>query len=169
MGKWTDKRIKQQVEEVIEESYLLSLGNSDIQQNLRTFIDICENVLRDSAQEGRDMKVTEIRIAILKAYLLLSLDTYPLKKHQNGAAASDKSSHNLLAEQVVATKNLILRLIDEYDSKLAEAVLEGNLEKGALVRKCRIRKARFLSFLVQSGYIALLVLTGLILWVVLFH
>ncbi|MDP2982388.1 MAG: hypothetical protein Q8O92_03555 [Candidatus Latescibacter sp.] len=115
------------------------------------------------------MKVTEIRIAILKAYLLLSLDTYPLKKHQNGAAASDKSSHNLLAEQVVATKSLILRLIDEYDSKLAETVLEGNLEKGALVRKRRIRKARFLSFLVQSGYIALLALTGFILWVVLFH
>jgi hypothetical protein len=169
MEKWTDKRIKQQVEDVIEESYLLGLSNSEIQLNLRNFVETCENVLRESVQEGRDLKVTEIRIAILRAYLLLSLDSYPLKKHREDVSASVKSPHNLLVEQVVATKSLILRLIEEYDSELAEAIHVGNLEKGAQIKKRQIRKTRLLSFLVQSGYFVLLVLTGLILWTVLFY
>jgi hypothetical protein len=169
MEKWTDRRIKRQVEEVIEESYLLGLSDLEIQQNLRNFVEICEIVLKDSVKEERDIKITEIRIAILKACLLLSLDTYPLKKHKDGAASPERSPHNILAEQVVSTKSLIRRLIEEYDPKLALAILEGNIEKGTRIRKRRIQKSRFITFLVQAGYFVLLALTGLLLWSVLFR
>lgn len=172
MEKWTDKKIKQNVEELIEESYLLGLCDTEIQQYFQDFIETCESALHTIDQKGRDLKVIEIRMALLKANLLLGKNSFSIIKKQSDASdsdKSDKSAHDLFAEQVVATKNLILRRIEEYDSKLVETILEKNREKAVLYRKNQKRITRLLFLLTQLGYLVLFVLTGFLVWIVLFH
>lgn len=119
--------MKRQIEEVITESYLLCLSEREVRLYLKRFLDSCETVLSRSASDQRNLKIAGIRIAMLKAYLLLSADSRPVPNpaKKGGAHSSELSSEHLrFVEQVVSARNLIVWLLNEYDSSFTRAVCE---------------------------------------------
>jgi hypothetical protein len=168
MENWTDKRIKRSVEELIEESYLLSLSDAEIQRYLQSFIEVCEKSLLQTVKKDRNQKIIEIRIALLKANLLLGINSFSSKKKQ-GAQEPDKSSHDIFAEQVVETKGLILSRIEEYDAGIAEMIIERNREYPPLFHRNQNHRTKLHNFLAEFGYLTLLGMTVLLIWIVLFY
>jgi len=58
--------IKDQVEELIEESYLLSLSETEIRNYLRNFLNACETILKENISIHDDIKIIGVKIALLK-------------------------------------------------------------------------------------------------------
>jgi hypothetical protein len=172
MEKWNEKVIKQHIEEVITESYLLCLSEKEIRSYLKSFLDSCEAVLKESSIEPNDLKLAGIRVAILKGFFLLSADSLSVPKptrNAHGKSSETKTNHELLVEQVVGVRSLILRLLMEYDSKIARAVLADAKRKNrALVRRYP-GKNRFYTVLLHAGYLALLAATICMIWIFLIH
>ncbi len=172
MEKWNDKAVKQQIEELITESYLLCLNEKEIRSYLRSFLDSCETVLKDGTAEQCDLRLAGVRVAILKGYFLLSADSLsvpnPARK-AHGKSSESKSNLEIFAEQVVGVRGLILRLLTEYDPKIAQTVLaDAERKNTAAVRYAPGR--RFLrTALLQTGYLALLVATVSMIWIFLIH
>jgi hypothetical protein len=154
MKTWNEKYMKRQIEEVITESYLLCLSEREVRLYLKCFLDSCETVLSKSASDQRNLKIAGIRIAMLKAYLLLSADSrpvpHPVKK--GGAHSSELSSEHLrFVEQVVGARSLIVRLLNEYDSSFTRAVCEDCERKNQRGRSRSARSIAILILLVCAG------------------
>jgi hypothetical protein len=172
MEKWNDKVVKQHIEELITESYLLCLNEKEIRKYLKCFLDSCETVLQDGAVEQRDLKLAGIRVAILKGYFLLSADSLSVPnpaRNAHGKSSESKSNLELFAEQVVGVRSLILRLLTDYDQKVAQAVLaDADRKNTAAVRCAPGRRLLYTAFL-HSGYFALLAATICMIWIILIH
>ena len=118
--------IKDHVEELIEESYLLSLSETEIRNYLRNFLESCEYVLSQMVGIHEDVKVVSIKVALLKVKLLLSeWSHYSVKARDvKTGKDSEKSKKNttMLVRQVMDIKILIYNLLDRVNPKLKDAV-----------------------------------------------
>jgi hypothetical protein len=172
MEKWNDKVVKQHIEELITESYLLCLSEKEIRTYLKSFPDSCEAVLKDGAAEPRDLKRAGIRVAVLKGYFLLSADSLSVPnpaRNAHGKSSESKSNLELFAEQVVGVRSLILRLLTDFDPKVAQAVLADAERKNSATMCRRPGRRRLRSAFLQTGYLALLAATICMIWLILIH
>jgi len=124
MKNWTDQAIKQQVEELIEESYLLSLSEHEIRIYIRNFVQTCESVLDERVDIHGDIKIIKVKITLLRVRLLLEENILPVFTFNEPVDKKQISSHDYLVQQVICTKNSILRLLESIHPKLAQNVLE---------------------------------------------
>ena len=137
MDTWNEKTVKRQIDEIIIESYLLCLSESEVRSYLRHFLDTCETVIEASDGGSRDLRFATVRIAMLKAYLLLSADSLTVAGHvkRNSADGGDYSADlRRFVEQVVSARSLIFRLLDGYDPHLSKAVREDCEHKSMRIR-----------------------------------
>jgi len=166
MEHWTDKTIKQHVEELIEESYLLTLSEPEIRNYLRTFVKSCEDILRDTIGVHGDIRLTKVRIALLKSYLIINRSPEPVKT--GGKSGDDPNAQKeLLVRHIVQIKRSIVRLFESIHPGLTDTIMEQQ-RLDAHSRQSHNRKTRQ-TVLVEIGYFALLSLTIGVLWVVLFR
>ena len=121
MDNWTDNLIRQHVEELIKESYLLSLSEDELQLHLRGFIKACESVIRENVSLRGDIRVTKIKVALLRAYLLLSgnRDHVPVSPD-----VDRRSSSGHMARQVLNIKQSVLTLLGAISPRLVTEVVD---------------------------------------------
>lgn len=172
MEKWEEKHIKRQIEEVITESYLLCLGEREVRLYLKCFLDSCETMLDKSASEQRNLKLAGIRIAMLKAYLLLSASSRPVRhpaKDSLPQSSELASEHQRFVEQVISARSLIERLLDDYDTNLIRAVREDYERRSRYDRRGSVRSAAIRTLLLCAGFGLLGTVVVFVLWVVLFR
>ena len=131
--------IKHQIEELIEESYLLSLSEAEIRNYLRNFLNACETILKENISIQGDIRIIGVKIALLKVQLLLrewaqhGVKVPTVKSESEDKKA--KSNVELLAQQVVDIKRLILNLFDSINPKLKDAVVEEEKNRNLLSNK----------------------------------
>ena len=111
------------IEEIIEESYLLGLSESDIRSNLDRFVETCGRVIRANVHNKKQMHALAEKLARARALSLI-------EDQQEGDGTEDlfpkdnplKSPREQLAEKVARNKRLILRAIGGCDPKLVDLI-----------------------------------------------
>ncbi len=165
--------IKHRVEELIEESYLLSLSEMEIRSYLRNFLDACDTILKENISIQGDIRIIGVKIALLKVRLLLrewaqhSVKVPTVKSE--GEDKKAKSNVELLAQQVVDIKRLILNLLNSINPKLKDAVVEEEKNIKSLSNKSLQRFSTLNKNVTSIGYYLLLLVTIFILVVFLFY
>ncbi len=127
---------------------------------LKQFLDTCETVIDASDGGSRDLRFATVRIAMLKAYLLLSADSItvagPAKR--NRADGEDYGADlRRFVEQVVSARSLIFRLLDDYDPDLSKAVRENCERKSMRTRGYARTRVSVRVIIALAGALLLLV------------
>jgi hypothetical protein len=138
MERWTDKVIKQHIEDLIEESYILSLSDHEMREYFRDFIDACDHILRTYISIHDDIKTVRIKMALLKAHLLVEQPSglsggFILQRE--GTEDCSVTGHDLFARQIITTKRVILRFFEILNQDIAQAVLTEAEKRKTLRRK----------------------------------
>jgi len=155
MEQWTDKAIKQHIEDLIEESYILSLSDIEMREYFRDFIDACDHVLRTNISINDDLKTIRIKMALLKARLLVDQNSVIVVQRE-GKEGHVGTGHDLFARQIISTKRAILRFFELLDQDVAQAVLDENSKRKTLKGKESHRKKTIENGMVTVGYYLLL-------------
>lgn len=155
MRNWTDKAIKQHVEDIIEESYLQSLQESEILEYLRGFVYSCETVLNDTVSIHGDVRLTKVKLTLLKAYLLLQENATSAFIRKSGSEQTT-SRVDYLALQVVQLKSTIMSLLDTMNPAVAQAVFVENQARRTSGIKLQTKQKHHKTILVVTGYAVLL-------------
>ena len=162
MNKWTDKHIKKHIEEIIEESYILSLSPVDLGKYLHDFIQSCETVLRRGAFFLNDVKITRLKIALLRAHLLeydIGVVAETAKKAVNAPGDADNSLH----EKTIRLKRIIMVLLEDVDHNLAMQVIIELKKCNDIASGQHIQKMK--SAAIGLGYYGLIGLAIILLWI----
>ncbi|MFC1538287.1 hypothetical protein ACFL6H_02595 [Candidatus Latescibacterota bacterium] len=160
--------IKDQIEELIEESYLLSLSETEIRNYLRNFLESCETVMSQHIAIHEDMKVIGVKVSLLKAKLLLREWSHNGVKlpaaNLDNDIDSAKSNIKPLVKQVMDIKMLFFNLFDRVNPKLKEAVIEEARNRKHYNTMPKKQLNIFVrKNLIFAGYIILLMITMFIL------
>ncbi len=115
--------IRESINEMIEESYLLSLSESEIRMDLERFIEICTRVIRENIHDRKQMQKLSEKLARARALDLI--EDYQGAEYSETFTKSQavRPSRERFAEKVARNKRLILRAIRECDPKL-EGLIE---------------------------------------------
>jgi hypothetical protein len=127
MGKWDEKIIQRQIDEVIVESYLLCLNEEEVRLYLKRFLKTCETALGGSADNLSETKLAGVRVAMMKAYLLLGADSRAVRHpvyENRGHSHHCPDEHQFFVEKVVSCRSAIVRLLNAYDPGLSLDVRE---------------------------------------------
>jgi hypothetical protein len=155
MENWTDKAIKRRIDEVIEESYLLSLSEQNIRNYLRTFVHSCETVLNGNVSIHGDIRLTRVKISLLKSYLLMHESaSYALAR--KGGAEPERDRIEYLVHNVIRIKKTIIRLLDTINPALSQKVWEENLKRTEAEAHRSLKSIRLKNLFIDAGYYLLL-------------
>lgn len=168
MKQWTDKVIKQQVDELIELSYLLTLKDHDIKDYLSSFISACEDVISRNVSVQCDMRTIKLKVAVLKAKGMIE-ETDHITQPVSTKAGKITCYHDKFAEQVINFKSVITNLMADINPVLVEDV---DIIMSQYTADCRFKeeKSRLLNILaVRTGYFLLLCITLYLMYFVSFR
>jgi len=171
MEKWNDHNIRQEIEEIIIESYLRCLTEPEIRDYFKNFLDSCDSVLRKKAGEANAIRFTAIKAALLKGYFLLSGDLRPVPnpaRNLHGKILSDKTDLELLTEEIVSVRSSILRLLDDYDPNITKAV-QHKIRKKTDARFFPLPGKQCRTIIVSAGCAALIAAAVLLLFFIFFR
>ena len=160
--------IQEQIEELIEESYLLSLTEPEIKNYLRNFLKACETVMSENLSIHGDYRIIGVKLVLLKVQLLWRGKVVQVSK-SGSIENPGKSAVEFLAEQVIRNKGIILKLLKDINPQIAEAVIEENKKLNNPQGKCKetvkLQKLLFKinKYAIYTGYYILLIITIYIL------
>lgn len=109
--------IRTRIDELIEESYLATLPEEEIREDLLTFVDTCARLFREANGENEEI------MSELEQFRTLALrieEASELADEQEEWSAW--SAHDLLAHRAARLKLLLLETIREHDSDLADRI-----------------------------------------------
>lgn len=155
MEKWTDKAIREHIEELIEESYLLCLSNQEIREYFSEFLDVCDRALRTNLSIQGNTKIARIKIALLRARLYVTENPVRIMK-RNNYREGEKSHHEILAKQIVVAKRAITRLLEGINPRIACEALNEIEKRNVQRKKISRRRTKIISVLIKAGYFLLL-------------
>lgn len=117
-------KVKEAIEEMIEESYLVGLSEQEIRADFKRFIDTCyaviqENVRDREAVSGLAEDLAREQTVILIADRAEEGSDLPLKEKTSG-----KSPEEEFSERAAHRKRQILRIIADYDPQLVRLIDE---------------------------------------------
>ncbi len=169
MEEWNEILIRQQIDEVITESYLRCLSEREIRGYLRGFLDSCDGIIRNKEVKGTvGSDLTGIKAALVKGYFLLDEDSRPVRNSahiQRIERAGRKSEHELLAEQVVEVRSSILRLFKQYNPKYSNMLMKKN-RRFSLRRRRPLRETSLRPAFLYTGFFALFAVAALLVWLI---
>ncbi|MDA0746231.1 MAG: hypothetical protein O2954_06910 [bacterium] len=116
--------IRDSIDEMIEESYLLGLSENEIKEDLDRFIELCGRLIHQHVRDRKQMqKLTE---KLARARALSLIEDHQDAPGSEGLFPDEKkamqSSRERFAEKVARNKRLILRTIRECDPRLEQLV-----------------------------------------------
>lgn len=135
-------RVKEAIEEMIEESYLLGLSEDEIRQDFSHFIDTCYTVIRSNVRDRAAVSGLSEDLARERTCVLIA-------DHSEGGTGGPESSEEddavvqspqeQFAERVARRKRLILKTIGAYDPRLVRLIDEQRYQ----VDLGHVRRTRF--------------------------
>lgn len=115
--------LKEAIEEMIEESYLLNLSEEEIRQDFTRFIDTCYAVIHDHVKDRAIISGITEDLAREKTCILIA-DRLQGSEIALTDQGEGKSAHELFAGKVARRKRMILKTIGEYDPQLVRLIDE---------------------------------------------
>ena len=121
-------RVKEAIEEMIEESYLLGLTEQEIRADFKRFIDTCYTVIQQNVKDRAVVSSLAEDLAREQTVILIADRTedgpdLPLK-----AKSSTKSPEEEFSERAAHRKRQILRIIAECDPQLVRLIDENRFQ-----------------------------------------
>ena len=165
MENWTDKAIRQHIEELIEESYLMSLTEQEIRDYLRNFVKACEAILNENISAHGDIRLTKVKVTLLKSHLLFTGDTKP-PDETVGADGSIPDRISFLAQHVIQIKSTVVRLLDMINPAITRAVLDEHRMRMERIAQTRKTGRRVRNLYIKTGYYILLLIDIILLLMV---
>ena len=162
MDNWTDKAIQRHIDDLIEESYLLSRTDREVRSNLINFVAACEATLRSNLSLLGDIRITKVKIALLRTHLFL-IETRSSRHFSSNKRSSDSPVSTLLARYVAHTKCSIMRLLNDISPDVARTVSDEFVQRLQLEQSDMRNALRREDILRRSGYYLLLFFTLLVL------
>ena len=172
MKNWTDKLIKKHVEDLIEETFVLSFPKPELRNYLSNFIGACETILHENISIHDNTKITRLKIALLKANILIDEPSQPDVRTgliNQIPTDSGQLTNQFFAEQVVNFKRTTLKILAQINPKLPNSVLEENKRLNEYDRRRRERAAAARNIVISGGYYVLFFFALFLLWVVVFY
>lgn len=116
--------VKDAIEEIIEESYLLGLSEAEIREDFKRFIDTCYTIIESNVKNREAISGLAEDLAREKTCILIA-------DHSDGEEAvfdeeggEVKNAQVAFAEKVARRKRMILKAIADYDPQLVRLIDE---------------------------------------------
>ena len=118
-------KVKEAIEEVIEESYLLGLSQQEIRQDFKRFIDTCYSVIHENVKD-RDV-VSGLAESLAREQTCILIADRKSGSAQVEVGTEDDTvkegeSVDEFSERVARRKRQILRTIAKYDPQLVRMI-----------------------------------------------
>ena len=127
-------KVKEAIEEMIEESYLLGLSEQEIRQDFKRFIDTCYTVIHENIKD-RDV-VTGLAESLAReqtCILIADRGDGPGSVEVGKGSGTDETAIEEFSEKVARRKRQILRAIAKYDPQLVRLIdaqrFQGEIEE----------------------------------------
>lgn len=116
-------KVKEAIEEVIEESYLMGLSEQEICEDFRRFIDTCYEVLYRNIKNREVLNGLAETLEREQTFVLMA-DYAEERSAQLGAGEDSaiRSLSEIFAEKAARRKRQILRTIAQYDPQLVRLI-----------------------------------------------
>ena len=127
-------KVREAIEEMIEESYLLGLSEQEIRLDFKRFIDTCYNVIHENVKDRDVVSGLAENLAREQTCILIA-DRVEESEAELAVAEEGvgRESTELFAEKVARRKRQILKTIAEYDPHLVRLIdaqrFKGDLSK----------------------------------------
>ena len=165
------EEIKEAIEELIEETYLMGLTEREIQRDLDRFVESCSRVIRAHVKDKETMSALAEKLALARTCTLIA-DRSDIEDGQETLSEGrPRSDHERFAERAARNKRLILKAIGECDPKLVRLIektryqTDGkDLPPPKLKWKGGNRRTKLL--ILKGCYIATLILIALLIYLV---
>ena len=154
--------VKDAIEEMIEESYLLGLSEEEILADFSRFIDTCYTVIQDNVKSREALSRLAENLAQEKTST--RIDDPPIAPGQVAA----KDAQRACAEKAARRKRMVLKAIADYDPHLVRLINEQRfqveLQEEVVRPKFKVRQdqgydwERYGQLLLQAGLIAVIAL-----------
>ena len=107
--------LKDSIEDLIEESYLMGRSEAEIKTDLDIFINACEKVIREHVREKEKLEDLAEKLALARTCNLVSdlSDSEDRRKEAQNKIPSER-----FAEKVARNKRIILKAIGDCDASL---------------------------------------------------
>ncbi len=117
-------KVKEAIEEAIEESYLLGLSEREIRQDFKRFIDTCYIVIHDNVKD-RDV-VTGLGESLAREQTCILIADRGDSSEEVAVGQEGGKEQTLVefSEKVARRKRQILRIIAKYDPQLVRLIDE---------------------------------------------
>ena len=117
--------IRDSIDEMIEESYLLGLSKSEIKADLDRFVEICGKIIHENVHDRKQIQKLTEKLARARALSLIE-EHHEEDPEQDAVLPDGKkavgSSRGRFAERVARNKRLILRTINDCDPLLLQLI-----------------------------------------------
>jgi hypothetical protein len=116
--------IRESIDEMIEESYLLGLSESEIRADLDRFVEICGRVVYENIRDRKQMQQLTEKLARARALSLIEdrQDDELRPATQDEEDPAVRSARGRFVERVARNKRLILKAIRECDPRLEDLI-----------------------------------------------
>ena len=116
-------KVKEAIEEMIEESYLLGLSEHEIRQDFKRFIDTCYTVIHENIRDQDVVSGLAENLAREQTCILIA-DRVEGGGDEEVAAGTDQghSPGEEFSERVARRKRQILRTIAQHDPRLVRLI-----------------------------------------------
>ena len=121
-------RVKEAIEEMIEESYLLGLSEQEIRRDFKRFIDACYAVIQENVKDRSIVSGLAENLAREQTVILIADraeaagSDVPVGDLDESAAEEDTAATQEFSEKVARRKRQILRTIAKYDPQLVRLI-----------------------------------------------
>jgi hypothetical protein len=167
-------RVKEAIEEMIEESYLLGLSEDEIRRDFSHFIDTCYTVIHAHVRDRAAVSGLAEDLAREKTCILIAdrtqagrADSLP----EEGVHEAVQEPQEAFAEKVARRKRLILKAIADFDPQLVRLIDEQRFQvDSSEVRRPRFKLKRqhdwerYRLLLLKAGYATTVVLIILLIY-----
>ena len=136
-------RVKEAIDELIEESYLLGMSEEEIREDFKRFIDACYAVIQAEIKDRQVINGLTENLAREKTCILIAdrseagSGNLEVQEGEQGKADSEA-----FAEKVAHRKRMILKTIGEYDPHLVRLIDEHRFQ-GNYVEEEQLKRPKF--------------------------
>ena len=158
--------VKDAIEEMIEESYLLGLSEEEILADFSRFIDTCYTVIQDNVKSRAALSRLAENLAREKTSTRLADQSTDLGK----VAARD--AQRACAEKAARRKRMVLKAIADYDPQLVRLInkqrFQAALQEEVVRPKFKVSQGRdwecYGQLLLKAGYTTVIALLLLLIY-----
>lgn len=164
--------VKEAINELIEESYLMGLSEEEIRQDFELFLETCFAVIHDNVKDREAITGLSENLAREKTVILIADHSETTGQPEIGSGDGGKNSSEVFAEKVARRKRLILKIIAQYDPNLVRLIdeqrFQGKVHEEVVRPKFKMKKRpnweNLQTVLLKVGYAATIGLIALLIF-----